>query len=83
MQIVLVKWKDSTTFGLWASKEGVDESKCRICYASGFLVTENDKQVTVALLTSEDKEDFSNWVNIPIENVIELAVIKEVDWDGS
>ncbi len=82
MQIALVKWKDSTTFGHWAGKDDVDESRCRICYAAGFLVTENDEQVTVALLTSEDKGDFSNWVNIPIENVMEIARIKEVDWNA-
>ena len=81
MQIVLCKWKDSTTFGHWASKDTVDESGCRVCYAAGFLVTENDKQVTIALLASEDKEDFSNWANIPIENVMELDKIKEVDWE--
>ena len=82
MQIVLVKWKDSTTFGSWELKDTVDQSTCRVCYASGFLITENDKQVTIALLSSVDKDAFSNWINIPIENVMELAVIKEVDWNA-
>ncbi len=82
MQTVLVKFKDPTTFGYWAHKDTVDQSRSRVCYASGLLITENEEQVTVALLSSEDKEDFSNWINIPIENVIELAKIKEVDWDA-
>lgn len=82
MQIVLVKWKDSTTFGHWSSAEFVDQSRCRLGYAAGFLVTEDDTKITVALLTSEDREDFSNWVNIPIESVIEIVKIKEVDWNG-
>ena len=81
MQIVLVKWRDSATFGHWADKDAIDQSTCQIAYAVGFLITENDKQVTVALLSSEDKEALSNWVNIPIEAVIEIERIKEVDWD--
>lgn len=80
MKVVVAKWQDSTTFGHWSSSNVVDESSLRICYAAGFLVTENSKLITIALLTSEDKEDFCSWINIPAGDVLELTVIKEVDW---
>lgn len=86
MKIVLVKWKDSIVFGHWAPADEVDQSSFKICYASGFLITQNDVLVTVALLSSDDKYSFSNWINIPAENVMELTVVGEVDWgenDGS
>ena len=80
MKIVLVKWKDATTFGEWKSADAVDKTKFQVCYAAGFLVTENTEVVTIALLTSEDKENFSNWINIPSECVLELTTMCETDW---
>ena len=81
MQVVVVKWLDSITFGHWTSKEEVEKSVLSPCYASGFLVRQDDKVVTVALLISRDKESFSNWINIPTQAVLEVSVIREVDWD--
>ena len=82
MQIVLVKFQDPTTQHHWSNKQEVDESVCRVCVACGFLFEENDKFVKVALLCSEDKETWSDWITIPMGCVLSIDKIKEVDWDA-
>jgi len=81
MQIVVAKWQDTTTFGQWTTAEEVEASGLKICYAAGFLVEEDKDIVKIALLTADDKGSFSNWINIPVEDVLELTVVKEVDWN--
>ena len=81
MKIVLVKWRDAITFGHWADNDTVDSSKVKVCYAVGLLVTQNEEKITVALLSAEDKESFSNWINIPSECVTEVTEVGEVDWE--
>ena len=81
MQLVVVKFLDSTTFDHWAAKEDVDKSKCKVCFAVGLLVEENDNITKVALLCSLDKESFSNWVDIPTPCVLSCEVLKEIDWE--
>jgi len=81
MQLAVVKWKDATNFNNWATAEEVEKSEFKIVYSAGFLVTDIENKTTVALLVSEDKKNFSNWVNIPTGNVMECAIIKDVDWE--
>lgn len=83
MQVVVAKWQDSTTFTNWTSSEEMDKSGFKVCYAAGFLLEKNEKVIKVSLLTSDDKKAFSNWINIPAGDVLELTVIKEVDWNES
>lgn len=82
MQLVIVKFRDPTTFNQWAYKDEVDKSKCKVCLAFGILVEENEDITKVALLCSGDKGAFSNWVNIPTGCVLTCDVIKEVDWEA-
>ena len=81
MQLVVVKFRDPTTFDYWATVEETDKSKCNICFAVGLLLEENDDIVKVALLCSEDRHTFRGWVNIPGSSVLSCDVIKEVDWE--
>ena len=81
MQIVIIKFRDSTTFDHWVRKDDVDKSKCSVCLAFGLLFEENDDVTKVALLCSEDKESFSNWIAIPTPCVLSCDVVKEVDWE--
>ena len=79
MQIVIVKWQDSTTYTHWADVDEVDKSSFKICYAAGLLVTQNEKQVTVALLAAEDGSAYSDWINIPAGDVLELTVVESLE----
>ncbi len=83
MQLVVVKFEDSTTFDHWVSIEEVDESKCKVCIAVGVLVEENAKVTKVALLYSEDKKAVSNWIAIPTACILSCDIIKEIDWEVS
>ena len=81
MQAVVVKFRDPTTFGYWATTDEVGRAKCRVCLAVGILVEENDDITKVALLYSEDKGSSSNWVVIPTPCILSRDVIKEIDWE--
>ena len=78
MQIVIVRFTDSTTFGHWASVEEVERRKPKICVAAGVLVEENEELIKIALLCSMDGGEYANWVVIPTPWVISCDVIKEV-----
>ena len=82
MKLVVVKFQDPTTFHQWTEMDEIDKSKCKICYAGGFLVEENDDITKVALLYAEDKGSASNWIAIPTACVLACEVIKEVDWEA-
>ena len=82
MQLVVVKFLDPTTHNRWAGQDEIDETQCRVCYAHGVLLKENDKIVKVSLLSSEDKQTGSDWIDIPAGCILSLEIIKEVDWDG-
>ena len=81
MQLVVVKFRYSTTFDHWATMEDIDKSKCKVCFAVGILVKENEEITKVALLYSEDKGAASNWVDIPTPCVLSCEVVKEIDWE--
>lgn len=81
MEVVVVKFRDPTTFGYWATTDEVDKLQCRVCFAVGILVEENDSVTKVALLYSEDKGSCSNWVSIPTPCVLSCDVIKTIDWE--
>mgnify|MGYP001616636977 CR=1 FL=1 len=81
MQVVVVKFKDPTTFGHWETKEELDKSKCKVCFACGFLLEENTTTTKVALLCAEDLNSFSDWIDIPAGCILSCEVIKEVDWE--
>ncbi len=81
MKLVVVKFRDSTTFDHWAHKDEVDKSKCKVAIAIGLLWEETEEITKVVLLCSENKEHLSNWVVIPTPCVITCDVIKEIDWE--
>ena len=81
MKVVVVKFLDPTTCGEWSTKQEVDETKCKSCVACGFLFEENKDTVKVALMCSNDKEAWSDWVVIPAGCVLSIDKIKEVDWE--
>lgn len=81
MQLVVVKFRDPTTFDYWAPMDEVDKVKCKICYAAGFLIETNDDVTKVALLCSQDKEDIRSWVVVPTGCVLTCDVIQTIDWE--
>ncbi len=81
MKLVVVKFHDSTFFNDWAAAEVVDQSKPKTCYAAGWLVEENDNQVKLALMTTQDAGAFADWIVIPTGSVITIDEIKNVDWE--
>jgi len=81
MQVVVIKARDITYNVSWATLEEVDESKCKVLVVVGLLVEENEEVTKVALMCSDDKNDFNVWVNIPTSCVITCDVIKEIDWE--
>ena len=81
MQVVMVKFRDPTTFDYWATMDEIDKSEPRVCYACGFLIEENDDVTKVALLLSEDREIGRDWITIPTSCILSCEVIKEVDWE--
>jgi len=80
MQLVVVKFLDPTTHNHWATLDDIDTSTCRVCYAHGALLAENDNIVKVSLLSSDTKQAGSDWIDIPAGCVISIDIIKEVDW---
>lgn len=80
MKLVLAKVQDLTTFNHWTAREEAEVSKFKVCYVSGLLISEDENMVRIALLCSKEKDAFSDWINIPRGDVLELEVIKEVDW---
>lgn len=83
MQLVVVKFVDPTTHSHWASLEEISKTKCRVCFAHGVLLEENEEKVTVALLSSDGKSHSSDWIDIPAGCVLSIEAIKEVDWGVS
>ena len=81
MKIVAVKWIDSTTFNFWAGKEFVMDSTCREAYTVGILVGEDELKLTVALISSEDHEDFAGWVNIPQGCILERMELGDLEFE--
>lgn len=73
MQVVLVKFRDPTTFGHWASMDFMAESKPRICLAVGFLLEKNNNVIKVGLMTSD--EDVSNWIAIPRGALVSMETL--------
>jgi hypothetical protein len=76
MKIVRVRWYDATTFGHWATREVVEGTGLKECYAEGGLFRETPELVTVVLLRDAEDEAYSNWVNIPRMSVISMEVIE-------
>ncbi len=81
MKLVVVKWEDAVSESNWSSEDTVLKSTLKAVYTAGFLVRKDKKVISIALLMSDDKEDFSNWVNIPTSCVLSVDVIKEIDWE--
>ena len=79
LQVAVVKWIDSTTFGDWQHATFVDESPLKVCYAAGLLVTDSESKTSIALLCADDRGTFSNWVNIPIANVVAKIIVAQLD----
>lgn len=78
LQLAIVKWVDSTSFGSWETIECVEKSELKLCYAFGALITDNSEKVTLALLCDDNKDVFSNWINIPKANVKSMLVVAEL-----
>ena len=81
MKLVVVKWLDSTSFNYWTTKEGTQKAGLELCYSSGFLVEDGDEFLTIAVITTKDKKNYSTWVNIPKGCVKAMEIIREVDWN--
>ena len=83
MKLVVVKFIDPTTFSHWATKNEVEGTHPRACYATGALLEGDDESlVRIALLSSDTKEEHCCWIVIPKKSIASIDVIKEVDWDG-
>jgi hypothetical protein len=75
MQIAQVRWLDSTTFHEWENIETVDKASPRMCVAVGFLITENEDKITLALLATDDFQAFSNWIVIPAKDIVDREIL--------
>ena len=80
MQIAIVKLLDATTFGYWSHDKDVDESCPKVCLAAGWLVHQDDKTITIALLTNCDKSEFSSWVTIPAGCILNVEILTNVEF---
>jgi len=81
VKIVVVSFQDPTAYGQWATLDEMDELKCKVCYASGFLLEEGDF-VKVGLLCGADKASTSNWIAIPKGCVLHCDEIGEFGVGG-
>ena len=81
MQLAIVKFVDSTTFGHWDTIDNVDTLAPKTCLAAGWLVEKTEKLVKVALLISDKADAMSNWIVIPAGCVLSVEVVMEAALD--
>lgn len=78
MKVVKVKWVDSLSDnGRWTLKEDIDDYVAE-CVSYGWLVTDNDNYITIALNRIAEPEQYCQMISIPKCAVIELTDIEDV-----
>lgn len=79
-ELVEVIWRDAQNSAGWHSMSEFDGLDCPVCHCSGYLISQDDRQVVVAMTVSEDQ--CCGVMQIPAPWVIEVVPLRRGKANG-
>ena len=75
MKLYLIEWRDSKSTQGWRYYEDINLAPL-ICHTVGFLVAQDDRDITVAASFCEASESYAEIVTIPKECIVKKKLVK-------
>ena len=75
MKLYLIEWRDSKSVQGWRHYEDINLEPL-LCTTVGFVVAEDDKDITVGASFCEASEAYAEIVTIPKECIVKKKLIK-------